>query len=66
MKASIIIPTHNRADVLLLCLEAVSKLKADTSSFEVIVVDNVSTDHTKDACTDFAKTHPKSIHSIYF
>jgi glucosyl-dolichyl phosphate glucuronosyltransferase len=58
MKASIIIPTHNRGDVLLLCLEAISQLEADPSSFEIIVVDNASTDHTKDACTAFIDSHP--------
>jgi GT2 family glycosyltransferase len=58
MQASIIIPTHNRAEILLLCLEAVSRLEADSSSFEVIIVDNLSTDHTKDACTAFADSHP--------
>jgi GT2 family glycosyltransferase len=58
MRASIIIPTHNRAEVLLLCLEAVSRLKADRSSFEVLVVDNRSSDHTKAACAAFTDTHP--------
>ena len=58
MKASIIIPTYNRADVLLHCLTAVSQLEADPSSFETIVVDNASTDHTKDACLNFIQSHP--------
>lgn len=58
MQTSIIIPTHNRADVLLLCLEAVSQLKADPSTYEVIVVDNASTDRTKDVCASFADSHP--------
>lgn len=59
MRASILIPTYNRADVLLLCLTAVSQLKADPSSFETIIVDNASTDHTKDACMNFIASHPK-------
>lgn len=58
MKASILIPTYNRADVLLRCLTAVSQLKADPSSFEIIVVDNASTDRTKDSCMDFVNRHP--------
>lgn len=58
MKASIIIPTYNRADILLLCLTAVSQLKTDPSLFEIIVVDNASTDHTKDVCLHYAKIHP--------
>jgi len=64
-RVSIIIPTHNRADVLLLCLEAVSKLDT-VSSFEVLVVDNASTDNTKDACAGFVAAHPNlSIKYIY-
>jgi len=66
MQASIIIPTHNRTDVLLCCLTAVSQLDADPSFFEVIVVDNASTDHTKDACASFVKLHPHlSIRYVY-
>lgn len=58
MKASIIIPTHNRASMLVLCLEAVSRLNADPSSFETLVIDNCSTDNTKSVCDDFANLHP--------
>jgi len=66
IRASIIIPTYNRADVLLLCLEAVSHLNADPSTFEVLVIDNASTDNTKKACADFVKAHPNlSINYIF-
>src|SRR3989338_7434428 len=41
---SIIIPTYNRADKLRRCLE--SLLKQEINNFEVIVVDDGSTDHT--------------------
>jgi glucosyl-dolichyl phosphate glucuronosyltransferase len=66
MKASIIIPTHNRANVLLLCLEAVSKLNTDPESFEILVVDNRSTDNTKEVLDTFANLHPDlSLRYIY-
>ncbi|MBN2096110.1 glycosyltransferase family 2 protein [Candidatus Peregrinibacteria bacterium] len=50
MKLSVIIPTHNRADTLKTCLE---KLMAQKGvNFEVIVVDDGSTDHTRAAMSD--------------
>lgn len=58
LRASIIIPTHNRASVLPLCLEAVAALETDPANFEIIIVDNNSTDHTRDVCLAFAAAHP--------
>jgi glycosyltransferase involved in cell wall biosynthesis len=43
---SIVIPTYNRADLILDTLESV--LSQTYKEFEVIVVDNCSTDNTKD------------------
>lgn len=43
---SIVIPTYNRADLLPRCLDSV--LRQDFSDFEVLVVDNYSTDNTLD------------------
>ncbi len=51
MKLSVIIPTHNRADTLKICLR---KLMAQKGvDFEVIVVDDGSADNTKDVVSDF-------------
>jgi GT2 family glycosyltransferase len=58
VQASVIIPTYNRADYLAKCLEAVAAQTADPATFEVIVVDNNSPDHTRDLCLGFAETHP--------
>jgi len=44
-KVSIIIPTYNRANELMKCLESIFRQKF--SDFEVIVVDDGSTDKTK-------------------
>lgn len=46
LKASIIIPTRNRADLLARCLEALKQQTLAPESFEVLVIDNGSTDHT--------------------
>jgi glycosyltransferase involved in cell wall biosynthesis len=46
MKASIIIPTYNRADVIIRSLETWTKQTMVAVEFEVIVVDINSTDNS--------------------
>ena len=48
MFISIIIPTFNRADQLNRTLFSLLELKTDRNLFEIIVVDNGSTDNTKE------------------
>ena len=50
---SIIIPTHNRAEMLMGCLKTIENLD-DDCSFEVIVVGNNCTDHTEITCSEFS------------
>ncbi len=52
---TIIIPTANRAAFLLKTLESIAQLKTPRAEFEVIVVDNGSTDNTKDIVGDFSR-----------
>jgi glycosyltransferase involved in cell wall biosynthesis len=58
LPASIIIPTYNRAQVLPICLDALAALDVDPRYFEILVVDNRSTDDTRTVCFNFAATHP--------
>ena len=46
---TVIICTFNRADWLREALESLGSLKTNGFTYEVLVVDNASTDHTKDA-----------------
>jgi glycosyltransferase involved in cell wall biosynthesis len=50
----VIICTHNRCKLLKNCLESLAAQKFELSSWEVIVVDNASTDATKDVVEEFA------------
>ena len=47
MQFTVIIPTYNRADILKECLERLDKQDFMKNEFEVIVVDDGSTDNTK-------------------
>ncbi len=51
MLITVIIPTHNRADLVVRAIAAVLEQQAD--SFEIIVVDDGSTDDTKAVVTGF-------------
>ena len=53
---SIIIPAHNAQATLRLCLESVIKLDYPKDSLEVILVDNNSTDSTKEIARSYTVT----------
>jgi GT2 family glycosyltransferase len=57
LRASIIIPTYNRAPYLSTCLRALASQKADPKIFEIIIIDNNSTDNTPVVILDFAQSH---------
>jgi glycosyltransferase involved in cell wall biosynthesis len=64
MKFSVIIPTYNRADELRKTLENLSKLSV-TQEWEVIVVDNNSTDETRDVVAEISKKFPVDLRYLF-
>lgn len=55
MYTSIIIPTYNRSDVIIRSLETWTKQTIPTSEFEVIVVDNNSSDNSAELIKEYIK-----------
>jgi glucosyl-dolichyl phosphate glucuronosyltransferase len=55
LKASIIIPTYNRSDVIIRSLETWTTQTLCSDDFEVIVVDNNSTDNSEALIKDFIR-----------
>ncbi len=62
---SIIICTYNREDFLPLTLQSLSLQSLDNHRYEVLVVDNNSTDRTASLCQEFIGHHP-DINLRYF
>lgn len=60
---SIILPTHNRCDILARCLDSLAQ--QTYSNYEIIVIDDGSTDHAPEFLKKFATDHPDlSFHVI--
>lgn len=57
-RASIVIATYNHATNLLKFLESIAQLETDPTKFEILIIDNNSSDNTKDVCLEFIRTHP--------
>jgi glycosyltransferase involved in cell wall biosynthesis len=64
MTHSVVIPTHNRADDLRETLRSVSQIST-TQNWEVIVVDNNSTDHTRRVVEELAPAFPVPLHYVF-
>jgi GT2 family glycosyltransferase len=63
---SVIMPTYNRGDMLAGALESlVSQVIAPDVSFELVVVDNASTDGTKDVVQEAARTSRVPVRYCY-
>ncbi len=58
MKLSLIIATYNRSQSLMRTLRSVAEQTFDSTEWECIVVDNHSTDDTKEQVADFCKLCP--------
>jgi len=52
---SVVVCTYNRASLLKNCLRSLEKQTADIKLYEIIAVDNNSTDNTKEIIKDFIK-----------
>ena len=56
--ASVVVPTFNRVEFLPRVLHSLLRQTLDRSSYEIIVVDNNSTDTTRDVVDRVAREHP--------
>lgn len=54
-KVSIIVPVYNRESSIFFCLESIDAI--EYRDFEVIVIDDGSTDKSSEICNEFCKTH---------
>lgn len=59
MRISIIICTYNRELYLPKCLEHLKNQTEDPSNFEIILVNNNSTDNTEQICLDYVQQNPQ-------
>jgi len=58
-RISVIIATHNRADLVRIALESLIEQTFDSAAFEVIVVDNASRDHTAQMVVEMSARMPQ-------
>jgi len=63
---SIVICTYNRDKYLKKCLDHLVRQTADYDQFEVLVINNRSTDTTEQVCKDFQRGNPDIHFSHYF
>lgn len=56
---SVVISTYNRAGVLVRALESLCSQDVDPSRYEIVVVDNNSSDHTQEVIRSFAARSPE-------
>lgn len=54
---SIVVCTHNRASMLADCIDSMLKQTIEKNRFEIIIVDNNSTDDTEEIAKEFVKNH---------
>ena len=64
MQFSVVIPTHNRAGELRETLSSLAEMEV-SADWELIIVDNNSTDSTRDIVLEVAKTFPVKLHYFF-
>lgn len=57
MKISFVIPMYNASSTILRCLDSIYGLPVDEKDFEVIVIDDCSTDNTVEFVKEYACSH---------
>lgn len=65
IQVSVITPTRNRAPVLARCLSCLAAQSLPSSEYEVIVVDDASTDSTRSVVEDARRTSPCEIRAFW-
>ena len=58
---TLIICTYNREKYIRPLLESIAKNDYPTADYEIVLVDNNCTDHTREVCEAFAEAHPEII-----
>lgn len=56
MFISVIIPTYNRVEVLIKCLDSITNQNIGDDNFEVLIIDDCSQDQTQNFCEDYIAT----------
>jgi glycosyltransferase involved in cell wall biosynthesis len=57
-KATVAVCTYNRGKLLKLCIESLSNINFPSNEFEVLVIDNNSTDNTAEVCNNLVSQYP--------
>jgi len=58
LSISVIVPTYNRADIIVRCLDSLVTQDYHPDDFEIIVVDNNSSDNTREVVQKYIETYP--------
>lgn len=58
IQISVVVCTYNRAELLASCLDSLGKQTLSDDQFEVIIVDNNSTDNTEEISEQYINVHP--------
>ena len=66
LKISIIICTYNRARYLFDTLRHIAENDFPTRHYEIVLIDNNSTDHTIATCQRFEKANQDSVSYYYY
>jgi GT2 family glycosyltransferase len=58
LRCSVIVPVYNGATVIVRCLDALARQTLDAAAYEILVVDDGSTDNTAAVVTAWQAAHP--------